>query len=84
MNVSLLTACADPVFFLHHAQLDRLWWRWQQVNPQRRLKEYIGKAAYNSNDDASLRDTVPMGNLAPDIQVSEIMSTESKLLCYRY
>lgn len=26
----------DPVFWLHHANVDRLWWLWQQRNPQTR------------------------------------------------
>ena len=74
----------DPVFFLHHTQLDRLCWRWQHADPQQRLTEYLGKAAQNSTESASLEDVLPMGNLAPDVQVSEIMATESELLCYRY
>jgi tyrosinase len=24
---------ADPIFFLHHANLDRIWAEWQQQNP---------------------------------------------------
>lgn len=82
--VPLLIQFIDPVFFLHHTQLDRLWWRWQQADPQQRLTEYLGRAAQNSTESASLEDVLPMGNLAPDVQVSEIMATESELLCYRY
>ena len=51
---------------------------------QKRSKEYSGKAAYNSTNNACLSDSVPMGGLAPDIIVSEIMITESRLLCYEY
>ncbi|MFE0464313.1 tyrosinase family protein [Kitasatospora sp. NPDC058965] len=33
----LMTAAADPLFFLHHANIDRLWWTWhpthQDQNP---------------------------------------------------
>lgn len=25
----------DPMFFLHHTNLDRLWWEWQAVNSSR-------------------------------------------------
>ncbi|SMR48891.1 unnamed protein product [Zymoseptoria tritici ST99CH_3D1] len=28
-----LTAPGDPIFFLHHTNLDRLFWEWQQTNP---------------------------------------------------
>lgn len=30
------------MFFLHHANLDRLWWLWQSVNPSVRLYEMGG------------------------------------------
>ncbi|KAI5798769.1 hypothetical protein FPQ18DRAFT_366119 [Pyronema domesticum] len=32
----------DPLFYLHHAQMDRLWWKWQQMDPERRLKDIAG------------------------------------------
>lgn len=94
------TAPNDPLFFLHHTyvdkffsgidsnmryrQLDRIWWRWQQINPQERLSEYTGIARHGSNDAASLDDVLSMGGLKEDVRVSDIMSTESELLCYRY
>ena len=30
---SIPTAPADPIFWMHHANIDRLWWQWQQ-SPQ--------------------------------------------------
>lgn len=30
---------AEPLFFLHHTNLDRLWWEWQQVDPDTRLTD---------------------------------------------
>lgn len=34
----------DPVFFLHHANLDRLWWEWQQLDSPARLEEMSGQS----------------------------------------
>lgn len=34
----------DPVFFLHHANLDRLWWEWQQKDIPTRLSEMSGQS----------------------------------------
>lgn len=31
--MSILTAPADPVFWMHHAEIDRLWAEWQAANP---------------------------------------------------
>ena len=74
----------DPVFFLHHAQLDRLWWTWQQRDPQTRMSQYHGLTANNSTKPGSLKDVVPMGGLAPDVIVSDIINTYTDLLCYAY
>ncbi len=30
---SVPTAGFDPIFFLHHCNVDRLWWNWQQTHP---------------------------------------------------
>lgn len=79
-----LTRVTDPIFFLHHAQLDRLWWRWQQKFPHRRSKEYSGKHMYNSTGEARLDDLLLVGGLARDIPVSQVMSASGGLLCYRY
>ena len=79
-----LTELIDPVFFLHHTQLDRLWWKWQQVDARIRVKEYSGKAAYTSRSEAGLEDPLPLGELAGDVRVKDMMDTESGRLCYKY
>jgi tyrosinase len=44
----------DPVFFLHHTNLDRLWWEWQSANSTVRLTEIGGNntptAAFNAEN----------------------------------
>lgn len=32
-NMDTSASPSDPVFFLHHANIDRLWWQWQQAHP---------------------------------------------------
>lgn len=36
-------APGDPVFFLHHANLDRLWWEWQTRDLPGRLRDMGGR-----------------------------------------
>lgn len=75
----------DPLFFLHHTQLDRLWWKWQQADPAKRLKDYTGNAVVNSTHKAArLGDLLSYGDLGPSVTVSEIMDTRSGSLCYAY
>ncbi|KAI9711766.1 MAG: hypothetical protein M1820_001911 [Bogoriella megaspora] len=84
-DFSMLTAPYDPVFLLHHTQLDRLWWLWQTANTSKRKWQYEGLAAHNeTNSSASLEDFLPLGGLAPDVRVSDIIDTQGNLLCYRY
>ncbi|KAM5353432.1 hypothetical protein ACJ41O_000082 [Fusarium nematophilum] len=81
------TSPNDPIFFLHHAQVDRLWWRWQQADLSAREFDYTGdEASLNSTSrvPASLDDVLLMGGLAEDIRVRDIMDTTTLRLCYKY
>ena len=74
----------DPIFFLHHAQLDRIWWRWQQENLTARLKDYSGKHMFNSTGEASLSDPLMFAGFTEDMSVFDVMDTQGDLLCYKY
>ena len=41
----------DPVFFLHHAMVDRLWARWQKLHPTERYKPATGGPRGHNRDD---------------------------------
>jgi tyrosinase len=71
------------VFFLHHTQLDHLWWKWQTLHPEQRL-DYAGIASHGSEEQASVDDILLLGGLAPDIAVSQVLDTVGGLLCYQY
>lgn len=32
-HMSVMTSPNDPIFFLHHANIDRLWSKWQEIHP---------------------------------------------------
>jgi len=76
-------APADPLFFLHHAQLDRLWWKWQQMNPER-SKGYSTRRTVDSDEMTSLDDVIDIGELGDTIRVFDILDTQRRLLCYVY
>ncbi|GAB1200379.1 hypothetical protein APSETT444_009750 [Aspergillus pseudonomiae] len=59
-DFSKVTAPNDPVFFLHHAQVDRVWWSWQGIHDERRRK-YNGIARYDSTAEASVSDALDLG-----------------------
>ncbi|ROW04939.1 hypothetical protein VPNG_06991 [Cytospora leucostoma] len=40
----------DPLFFLHHTNLDRLWWSWQKANLSSRLTDISGRNTPTESD----------------------------------
>ncbi|KAH7184575.1 uncharacterized protein B0J16DRAFT_397919 [Fusarium flagelliforme] len=83
------TSPNDPIFFLHHAQIDRLWWLWQEVSPKTRYTEFSGIKTQDQFDGttpppASLDDILLMNGLAEDLKVKDLMTIKSSLLCYTY
>ncbi|KAJ9476239.1 Tyrosinase_Cu-bd domain-containing protein [Pseudozyma hubeiensis] len=79
----------DPLFFLHHAQVDRLWALWQDQNPSKRLTDYKGNLPGGSSKDgpwdATLNDKLTtFGNLISQVRVRDVMNIRAGDLCYEY
>ncbi|TGO44322.1 hypothetical protein BOTNAR_0861g00040 [Botryotinia narcissicola] len=75
----------NPVFFLHHANLDRLWWEWQQEEPENRLLAFDGKAPkVATSPTVQLTDMLSVGELKRQLSVREVMQTNSGIFCYQY
>lgn len=73
----------DPLFYLHHANLDRIWWQWQQKNPAKRLKEISGRSTVAPPyKNVTLEFPLKMGSLAPLLTIGDVMDTRD--LCYTY
>jgi tyrosinase len=81
---------ADPVFYLHHAQLDRLWWIWQLQDLEKRLLDLAKTRTMMNNPpsaNGTLDDLANLGVLGGDVRVRDLMSTMGGLdgkLCYVY
>ncbi|RKP37296.1 hypothetical protein BJ085DRAFT_19981, partial [Dimargaris cristalligena] len=67
----------DPIFWLHHTFLDKLWAEWQQKNANTRLA-YGGNNADGSA--VSLDDAIPGFN----VSVRDVMDTRNSGYCYIY
>ncbi|KXS99614.1 hypothetical protein AC578_9898 [Pseudocercospora eumusae] len=77
-------APADPLFWLHHCQLDRVWWIWQRNQSQRQLA-YSGPSFHATPDrNASLSDTLNFDGLMGDVAVVDVITTTAGMLCYEY
>ncbi|KAK0618887.1 hypothetical protein B0T14DRAFT_429806 [Immersiella caudata] len=76
------TSPNDPMFFLHHTMVDKIWWQWQHDDFANRKLAYEGTR--NDGLAASLDDLMPMLGLADDKTVRDYMDTEGGPLCYTY
>lgn len=70
------TAALDPVFWLHHANIDRLWEVW------------LGRKNGRANPDArrwlDKRFSMGTGTVSTDLAVKEVLDTKKAPLRYRY
>lgn len=87
------TLSLDPLFFLLHTQLDRVWAAWQAHDPRNRYATGGGVDQDLENfDEYPLGNGTPvtpetviyLSNLGPDAQVKDVLSIREGLLCYEY
>ncbi|PNP78497.1 hypothetical protein FNYG_08127 [Fusarium nygamai] len=87
----------DPIFWLHHTNVDRLWDKWQRLDWPARKSDIGGpdtQYAYPYNffgdkeyKNITLAYVMDFRNLLPDrryITVEEAMDTQGERLCYTY
>ncbi|TFK23844.1 Di-copper centre-containing protein [Coprinopsis marcescibilis] len=79
------SSSGDPLFFLHHGNMDRLWWLWQKANPAR-LGEIAGPVDVRDINglQVTLSTVLDFGTLTPRIPIRNVMNTENEPLCYTY
>ncbi|RYP91186.1 hypothetical protein DL770_002663 [Monosporascus sp. CRB-9-2] len=77
----------DPVFFMHHAFVDRMWKVWQN-QAQWRWTTISGCAAPGQNGQPcpplTLDTVLTTHGIRPDVRVRDILDTEAAFLCYKY
>ncbi|EPS42846.1 hypothetical protein H072_3151 [Dactylellina haptotyla CBS 200.50] len=77
----------DPYFYLHHAQIDRTWWIWQNQDPKVRYKALGGTITILNTPpsrNATLDDPLDIGINAPIIKIRDALSTLDGPFCYIY
>lgn len=78
---------ADPIFWMHHTNLDRVWWSWQKKNLSKRLTDISGPELmmdYPNKDGGNVTLDFPMtlGYNNWDAKVADMMDIRD--LCYTY
>ncbi|KAL2186890.1 Di-copper centre-containing protein [Thermothelomyces heterothallicus CBS 203.75] len=78
---------SDPVFWLHHAQVDRVWTIWQGLDLEGRTYQVWGTSTAANDppsDDVTLETAMDFGILGEAKTVGEVASTVDGEYCYMY
>lgn len=83
----LFSSVQDPVFFLHHAMIDRVWATWQ-AGDERRRRYAVNGTNVLMNPPWATKVTLGMamefGILDRPRRIHEVMSPRQHGYCYRY
>ncbi|KAI7549418.1 Di-copper centre-containing protein [Hortaea werneckii] len=81
----------DPLFYLHHSNIDRMWWMWQMQDTATRAQGETSVAGTNTffnqppSANTTVEDYVQYGYAAgPPRQIKELLKTTEGPFCYTY
>ncbi|KAI9193319.1 uncharacterized protein BJ171DRAFT_272697 [Polychytrium aggregatum] len=83
-DMTPMSSTNDPIFFMHHAMVDKIWSRWQEACPQY-LHQYNGQITLNTPAVAATVNDVmgPWTNVVNDvIDTRNILNNAGR--CYTY
>ena len=85
----LYASPTDPIFFMHHCNLDRVWWSWQMRDLKHRLTDISGPIYLMDYDNqqggnVTLDFEMSVGVNAHNITVRDTMNIKGGYLCYDY
>ncbi|PYI01232.1 tyrosinase [Aspergillus sclerotiicarbonarius CBS 121057] len=82
----------DPIFFMHHMYIDRVWWLWQKQDPINRLYDISGPTVNHTANvepaggwqNATLHYELSSFNIMANTTIGHVMNTQGGYLCYGY
>jgi tyrosinase len=89
----LYASPTDPIFFMHHANLDRVYWSWQALDLSARLTDISGPInlmdyTNSKGGNVTLDFPISLGVSAPNVTVGDVMDIRSGggagIVCYDY
>ncbi|KAA8903648.1 hypothetical protein FN846DRAFT_953684 [Sphaerosporella brunnea] len=88
-----ISSPGDPLFYLHHTWLDKLWWNWQALDLPARLEDIAGHTSSVKNPalpadysfvNATLDDVLDMYGVVANATVRDVMDIRGERLCFEY
>jgi len=75
----------DPLFYLHHANLDRVWAIWQDIDLKTRVTDISGyTSVWELFVNVTLDYQLNYSTLGPLTRIRDVMYTKGSTLCYEY
>lgn len=78
----------DPLFYLHHAYLDRLWWQWEQINATDRMFAMQGNTTVTEPPGGFVEMTInyemSVFGILPNVTIADVANIQGGYLCYDY
>ncbi|KAL5536597.1 hypothetical protein ACEPAF_420 [Sanghuangporus sanghuang] len=86
----------EPLFWMHHAMVDKVWYDWQNANPVNfwaffggatsalQNVSYADKYPNGGPPFLSINDTIPADGLFNETMIYNVMNTTGGYLCYVY
>jgi tyrosinase len=77
----------DPAFYLHHAQVDRVYWIWQNLDFDARQGVWGTTFLFDlvPSPNTTVNDIIDLSPLAPPVTIKSLMNTVGNSpLCYAY
>ncbi|GIJ92616.1 hypothetical protein Asppvi_001894 [Aspergillus pseudoviridinutans] len=84
----VFTSPGDPAFWLHHGQIDRVWWIWQALDLKNRQYAISGTGTFMNqpaSPNTTLSTVIDLGYAyGGSIAMQDLMSTVDGPFCYVY
>ncbi|RDI82366.1 hypothetical protein Vi05172_g7687 [Venturia inaequalis] len=78
----------DPLFYLHHTYLDRLWWQWEQIDAAGRMFAMGGNTTVTEPPGGFVEMTIDyemnMFDIVPNVTIADVVNIQGGYLCYDY
>ncbi|KAJ5632962.1 tyrosinase [Penicillium lividum] len=82
----------DPIFFMHHMYIDRVWWLWQKQDPINRLYDISGPTLNHTANiepaggwqNATLHYELSSFSIMANTTIGKVMNPQGGYLCYGY
>ncbi|CAE6448076.1 unnamed protein product [Rhizoctonia solani] len=87
------TSSNEPLFHLHHGNVDRLWWLWQEKNRNNKFAFHGGSVQnftaidkYPNGAPPWLKtsDLIPGAGMFKSVSIKDVLDTRQPPLCYVY